>query len=220
MLKLVIMVLLFGSVPGLQETPLVDLTSAIARNRLREPATASGSGSMVAYEGRSQPADAVSLELVSLQATSDDHGPILVCEIQLRNTGKQAIEIPVDLSSRDVEPASAAMPYQYLNGEIWLSTVTDAETRLPSKGLSLYGAPAAAGSLRTLKPGSAIRIRAKLTRDAVSGGDQLKSTPPQVRAFFALWRDSVTVQGDGRLHVHVQSVFTTIRSSNTLTLLP
>src|SRR5205809_5749683 len=186
-----------------------DLTNVVVRPRLREPTTASSSATSIGYgDGGPQPSSSfpLALKLISIQKTSVYEDALLVYVVELSNVGKHPLELPVDPSPRDVEPASPSVPYEYLNGYIWLGTAGNNAHSSPSGGLSVYGAKSAAGSLRILKPGEAIRIRARMPAERVLKVGEGSGPSPQVRAFFSLYHDSVGLRGNSGLHLNAKPV--------------
>jgi hypothetical protein len=198
--------------------PVIELTNTVVLQRLREPTTASASGNSIGYQGGIPEPAPINLELISLTGSQSDKTSVLIGEFQLRNVSGKDMDIPVDPSSRDLEPTSPATPYRYLKAYIWLSAEPGAKEGTPSTGLFLYGAKAVPMSLRTLKPGQAVRIRARIPAssilqnapDTVATTSQAKS----IRAFFALYNESITPQHGG-LHSNTQELFPTISSSTT-----
>ena len=199
-----------------QGTPasLLDLTNVPVRHRLREPVTASGSGHAVGYQGGLRPPLPIALQLRSLEKS--DSRDMAVAELEIRNTSGKHLEIPVDPSSRDLEPASASTPYRYVSAYLWLLAEPNAEQKMPVDGLRLYGSKKVSGTLRDLAPGEAIRIRAKIPvavalQNEPSTGEPA-SRAPAMRAFFALFDESMTPGKDG-LHSSTEEIFPTVPST-------
>jgi hypothetical protein len=201
--------------------PMIDLTHVVARQRLREPATASGSGSSVGYEGSILPASSLVLKLISLKRDESNDVSKFIGEFELRNAGRDNIEIPVDPSSRDFEPMSSTIPYRYVKAYIWLAAQPAAGENLPGAGLPLYGAGSVPASLRTLKPGDAVRIRAKIPAGNIiphrQDSDKDASHVLRVRAFIALFHESLAPQKDG-IHSTVEEIIPAVSSSTTVEL--
>ena len=195
--------------------PLLDLTNVPVRHRLREPVMASGSGHSAGYEGRQTPPSPLVLQLRSL--AKGDSPDTAIAELEIRNTSKRHLEIPVDPSSRDLEPASPRTPYRYRTAYLWLLAEPNAEQKTPAAGLRLYGSKAVPGTLRDLAPREAIGIRAKIpvavavqngpSRGAARGGTT------SMRAFIALFDESITPGKDG-IHSSTEEIFPTITSTN------
>ncbi|MGH9564498.1 MAG: hypothetical protein ACRD4I_00805 [Candidatus Angelobacter sp.] len=195
--------------------PLLDLTNVPVRHRLREPVTASGSGHVVGYQVGLRPQPPVSLQVRSLNK-SDSPG-MAVAELEIRNTSRRHLEIPVDPSSRDLEPASASTPYRYVSAYLWLLAEPKAEQKMPATGLHLYGSRTVSGTLRDLGPGEAIRIRAKIPIADVWQNESSKnaamSRVPTMRAFLAFFDESMTPTKDG-LQSSTEEIFPTVSSAN------
>jgi hypothetical protein len=201
--------------------PVIDLTHVIARQRLREPTTASGSSSSVGYEGSILPASSLVFTLISLKRNQSNDSSKFVGELELRNTGRDNIEIPVDPSSRDLEPMSSAASYDYVKAYIWLAAEQAAGQNLPGAGLPLYGARSVPASLRTLKPGDAVRIRANIPAGNIIQHQQDSDKDPshvlRVRAFVTFFHESVAPQKDG-LHSIVEEIIPAVSSSTAVEL--
>jgi hypothetical protein len=214
-----ITLMVFCGVLVAQKVPELDLINVVVRPRLREPTTASSSATSIGYgNSGTQPSSSfpLALKLISIQKTSVQKDTLLVYVVELSNVGKDPLELPVDPNPRDVEPASPSVPYEYLNGSIWLRAVDNARGSSPSGGLSIYGAKNAAGSLRILKPGEAIRIRARMPAEQVLNVGEGSGSSPQVRAFFSLFHNSVGLRGNSGLHLDAKPIFQAIPSSNIL----
>jgi len=188
--------------------PLLDLTNVPVRHRLREPVTATGSGHMEGYQG-SPPPSPVALQIRSLEKSGSPD--MAIAELEIRNTSSRHLEIPVDPSSRDLEPASPSTPYQYLSAYLWLLPEPDAEQKMPATGLHLYGSKAVPGTLRDLPPGEAIRVRAKIPIAPTTS--VAMSEAPKMRAFLALFDESMKPGKDG-IHSNTEELLPTISSAN------
>jgi hypothetical protein len=213
--------LLLAIALGAQENsvPLIDLTNTVVQRRLREPATASAEGNAIAYTGRIEPSPPLALELISLKKQKSDGDVRWIVEVEVRNATKQELDRPVDPSSRDLEPASPSVPYRYLKASIWLAEEPEAKEKenVRTHSLLLYGAKSVPKSLRTLAPGQAVRIRARISAtrllaEAPASGNQNKS----IRAFLAIFSESVTPEKDGRLHSRSEEVSPSISSATVL----
>jgi hypothetical protein len=195
--------------------PLLDLTNVPVRHRLREPVTASGSGHSAGYEGGLKPPSPLALQLRSLE--KGDSPDTAIAELEIRNTSRRHLEIPVDPSSRDLEPASPRIPYRYITAYLWLLAEPNAEQKMPTTGLHLYGSKAVPGTLRDLAPGEAIGIRAKIPVALVLQNepsiDAATSRTPTVRAFFALFDESIT-PSKGGIHSSTEEIIPTVTSTN------
>jgi hypothetical protein len=220
MLSNLLKLLLLAALLGQQQVPLVDLTNVPVHPRLREPISASGSGSLVGYATATPQSHPLSLQIVKLAWVPSSKSAALLCEIQLENISKHSIDVPVDPSSRDVEPASAATPYQYLNAVIWFENAGLADRSALARKLSLYGARNAAGSLKTLQPGEAIRIRANVPTGFFPGEPQNGPPAGQFKAHFALYHDYVHPVRQEDLGVEIQSLMSGIESGNTMAVGP
>lgn len=197
--------------------PLIDLTHVVIRRRLREPVTASGSGDSVGYEGGRSPQPPLALELASLMKSNTDEA-VLIAEFEIRNVSRNALDLPVDPSSLDVEPESATTPYRYLTAHIWLAAEPGVKQGMPNSELVLYGSRRVPATLRTLKPGAAVRIRAKVpvSRDFQS---EQANVRPRIRAFLDLFENLITPEKSG-LHSESHSALPMSISSLTVVEYP
>src|ERR1700756_4903887 len=150
MLRIFCIALVAALVAQSAPTPLLDLTNVPVHDRLRPPVTASGSGHLTSSEAAQRPLVPIALQLLSLKK-SGNPGTVIV-EVELRNTSRQNLEIPVDPSSRDFEPVSPSISYRYLTAYVWLAAEPEAEQRMASTGLHLYGSRQVPTTLRVLKP--------------------------------------------------------------------
>lgn len=211
--------LLLAALLGQQQVPLVDLTNVLVRPRLREPVSASGSGSLVGYATTRPQTQPLSLEIVNVARAPSLTPAALICEVQLQNIGKHPIDIPVDPSSRDMEPALAATPYEYLNAVLWFQNSSITDSSPLTRKLSLFGARNISGSLKTLQPGEAIRIRANVPappQSEAQNGPQDRT----LKAYFALYHDTIRPIGHDQLGVEIQTLMPGIESGNALAVKP
>jgi len=198
-----------------QESPvqLIDLTNVVVHHRRREPVTASASGDAISYEGHVQLPLPLTLQIISLKKDPSDAA--LTAELEIRNVSRGNLDMPVDPNSRDFEPASPAVPYRYLKAYIWLMPESGAQEKMPSTGLFLYGGRAVPMSLQTLKPGQAVRIRAKIPAGSALHAERGTATdtsqPKLIRAFLALFNESITPRKEGP-HSATEEIFPTISS--------
>lgn len=189
--------------------PLLDLTNVPVRHRLREPVTASGSGHMEGYQGGLRQPSPLALQIRSLEKSGSPD--MAIAELEIRNTSSRHLEIPVDPSSRDLEPASPSTPYRYLSAYLWLLPEPNADQKMPVTGLRLYGSRRIPGTLRDLGPEEAIRVRAKIPIAPSTSGAM--TGVPKMRAFLALFNESMTPGKDG-IHSTTEEIFPTTSSAN------
>lgn len=219
----ILTILLLAASLAAQAVPVavIDLSHVVARQRLREPTTASGSGSSVGYQGSILPASSLVLKIISLKWDESNDISKFIGELELRNAGRDNIEIPVDPSSRDFEPVSSATSYAYVKAYIWLAAGPAAGENLPGAGLPLYGAGSVPASLRTLKPGDAVRIRARIPAGNIiqnrQDSDKDASHVIRVRAFIAFFHESVAPEKGG-LHSTVEEIIPAVSSSTAVAL--
>jgi hypothetical protein len=214
MIRLFLAVVIAALVAQSAPTPLLDITNVPVHDRLRQPVTASGSGHQVTSEAGLESLVPISLRLVSLNKSGNPGA--VTAEVELRNVSHRDLEIPVDPSSRDVEPVSPLSSYRYLTAYVWLALDTETEQRIASRGLHLYGSRQIPETLRILKSGEALRIRANLplppSLHNVTVSDQSGAPAFKIRAFLALFDESITPEADG-LHSNKEEMFPTVTST-------
>ena len=190
-----------------QEVPLIDLTTAPVYPRVKEPTQ----GRVIGGAAGGEPSWPLQVKLVSARQEMSEEASFIVYEIELRNTGKNAIDFPVDPSLRDIEPAGPSVKsYEYVSALITIQA-QPARGRLKLKPLGLYGAESSPGTQRRLMPGDAIRIRAKarFTQESDGAVPNGLSPPFAISAFLTLYREVVT--GDS---VETRQFMGPIESSN------
>ncbi|MGC2743503.1 MAG: hypothetical protein WA672_09965 [Candidatus Angelobacter sp.] len=139
--------------------------------------------------------------------------PVLIYEIELRNRGKQPIDLPVDPNPRDVEPADPAVKlYEFVSASIALELHPESDA-LRFEALKLYGTELVSGTRRRLEPGSALRFRAKskITGASQNPTQNDRNTPRTISAFFFMhWN---TVNSDS---IDTRQIMGPIDSSNVI----
>jgi hypothetical protein len=205
MLENVVVLLMVCILSLAQDLPVIDLTNAHIQKQKRAPSR----GMVVGGVPGGKASWPLQMRLISARAEGDVPSPALVYELELRNSGSQPIDLPVDPSPRDVEPADPAIrSYQYLTASIALEVATKSGG-IKVESLELYGSEFAPGTSRRLAPGSAIRIRSKAkVMGASLNGD---SAPLTISAIFALHRSFIT--GDT---LEDRQIMGPVESSNTL----
>ena len=181
----VVLLLMFWVVASAQDVPVIDLTTVHIQKLKREPTQ----GMLVGGVAGGNPSWPLQVRLISAREDRDVHPPALVYEFELKNTGKAAIDLPVDPSPRDVEPADAAIKrYQYVHANITFQFGKES-AGLKAESLQLYGNPSATGTSRRLAPGSAVRIRAK--SDLMGSSLETGGVPLTMNASLTLFRSVV-----------------------------
>lgn len=202
-----VVVLMVCVVASAQDVAVIDLTTAHVQKQRRAPSR----GSLVGGVPGGKPSWPLQMRLISAREEGGVHPPALVYEFELRNTGSESIDLPVDPSPRDVEPARPAVQrYQYVSATVALEFGADS-AGIKAEPLRLYGSESARGSRRLLAPGSAIRIRAKANLMGTSLA--ANGAPITIHASFALYRSSV--KGDTLAD---RQIMGPVESSNTLQL--
>ena len=151
-----------------QEVKLIDLVSVQQRVELRYPPAppvvngvsggfAGGSISDGAPDIRDPHALGVYLE----GAKTDGFDPAqpFTAEFKVLNTGRAPIELPVSPNLSDLQPSDPSKKFSYLSLAL---TVRVVEHPGSIGYVQLYGAADHKGTIRVLKPGEWIRVRAKL----------------------------------------------------------
>jgi hypothetical protein len=85
-----------------------------------------------------------------------------VAEFRLVNTGKLPISIPVSAHLSDLQPADPSVPFTYIDLGLVLRVRGDVGS---TASVRLYGAEDHSGTIRVLRPGEWIRIKANLQLD-------------------------------------------------------
>lgn len=180
----VVMLLMIWVLSSAQDVPIIDLTTAHVQKQRRAPSE----GMVVGGVPGGKPSWPLQMRLISARQEGDGHPPQLVYEFELRNTGREAIDLPIDPSPRDVEPTDPAIrSYQYVNAIIGVEFAEPAGIK--SQSLKLYGSESATGTSRRMAPGAAIRIRAKA--DLMGSPLDAGGTPLTISAIFTLHRSLV-----------------------------
>ncbi|MGH9569823.1 MAG: hypothetical protein ACRD4F_09285, partial [Candidatus Angelobacter sp.] len=134
----VILLLMIWVFASAQNVPVIDLTTAHVQKQRRAPSE----GLVVGGVPGGTPSWPLQIRLISAREESGVHPPALVYEFELRNSGKESIDLPVDPSPRDVEPADPAIKsYQYVGATIGLEFPESAGIK--SESLKLYGSESA-----------------------------------------------------------------------------
>jgi hypothetical protein len=145
-----------------QEQGYLDATQAQIRQRLREPVTGSGGGSIVWKEGRLPPSQPLTITLNLLGNSEFARGEVFEYEVQIRNVSDQPIEMAWDLSPADIEPTDPRASYQYHSAAILLNAKLGENRAVSLEGsILLFGTPSLASTMITLEPGRWVRIKGK-----------------------------------------------------------
>jgi hypothetical protein len=183
------LILLSGCLILLQETPLIDLTAVPVHEQNSPPSKGSVVGGL---PGGKNPWP-LQLKLISARVQPDPDGPVVIYEVELRNSGIASIDIPINPSPAAIEPSDRSVKsYQYVNASIALAPQSETPN-FKLTPLALYGAPSLPGTQTRLLPGRAIRIRAKskLLEDA-TGSSRMQMNPTlTLTANFSLNNSSV-----------------------------
>ena len=169
-----------------QETNFVDLTLAAQRTVLRTPPApppecnegickGSGGGVRSVSCGAPDPHDPHALGVYLLEVTPTEINPADPFQAQFRilNTGLVPVEIPVSPDLSDLQPGDEAVDFSYFS----LALVVGVEGDPASFGYAeLYGSPDHEGTIRLLKPGEWVRVKANVKL----------GSPPSTKASNAL----------------------------------
>jgi hypothetical protein len=155
--------LLMASTAFAQEIGWLDLTDRHPRERVRTPHAGSGECPGIASFDASPSVD---ITLMYLDKTSYSIGEEVTYEVNIRNTGKEPIEIPWTPHLGDLEPADPSEPYTYLHAAISLDFVEPDSNRSFSIYAYSYGAADVAGTTRMLRPGQSAFVRARQELDS------------------------------------------------------
>jgi hypothetical protein len=173
-----------------QEVPIIDLTTVPVHQQTRAPTK----GSVVGGIPGGKPSWPLQIELVSAREEPAVDSPVLICEVEVRNIGKIPVDLPVDPSPRDVEPADPSVKsFEFVSASIGLWLHPDTGT-LKVDSINVYGAEFVSGTKRRLAPGSALRFRAKARISQTAETSALKDlrTPRTISAVFTMHRNVAT----------------------------
>lgn len=190
-----------------QDVPVIDLTTAPVHPLTREP----HKGSLIGGVAGGNPSWPLAIQLISAREEPDAESQVLIYEIELRNTGKTPIDLPVDPSARDVEPSDPAVKrYEFVSASIALELHPDS-AGMQLDALKLYGSELASGTKRRLDPGSALRFRAKskitgVSQDQTQDG---RNMPRTISAFFFMHQNVVTSDS-----IETRQIMGPVNSSN------
>lgn len=199
-----------------QTAPDIDLTVVIPKNRIREPVTGSSSGGLVGRTGGfAGGKDSAQITLLSLQLSRTAE-PSVVFEVQVQNLGDKVLEFPVDPNLAEFEPSSAATAYAYEFAYITLFADLNKQGSRFLQGISLYGSEQIKGSLKMLRSGETVRIRARVPLRS-AGIDSAETIPPSspIRADLLMQRAAVSQRG-GVLAQDSEQLMPQITSSNAI----
>jgi len=148
------MLLLYELVAA-QQIGILDIQNASGR-RHREPEGVSGA-SCGGVDHAYYPEAVVSL--LSLDRTQYRFGQSVFFEVKIRNVGKEPIILPWASNLADFEPQNLSATYTYRQGTVSLYfTAGKQELAVYS---SFYGSPAHAGTLKELRQGEWVKVRAR-----------------------------------------------------------
>jgi hypothetical protein len=217
MLQRIVIALTIVAFGSPQSTPVVDLTTLVPRNRVREPVTAASSGGAVGGNGvvteRKGPID---MNVLSVEI---GHGPVpfIMFEVQVRNIGGEQFEFPVDPNLADFEPENVNTAYAYTVAYIAPFLDSEQQGNIFLPGVSLYGSEYVTGSVQKLDRGESLRIRAKVPLKPVGPDGALRiPTSSSIKASLMMQRDFVS-QKSGVLHEDSKQIVPQITSSNAIT---
>jgi hypothetical protein len=198
-------------------TPVLDLTSVTARDRLREPMTSSASGGGVGGNGQvAQEKGLLAVTVLSAKMDGSVAEASVIFEVEIKNISNRKIDLPVNPNLGDFEPERADVPYTYTSCYITLRFEGQGHRLLD--GLSLYGSTSVTSSMKELNPGEAVRIRARAHLKSRTWGDTSQvATSSRVIAVLLLQQNSVKEQ-NGVLHQDARQAAPEVTSSNAVDL--
>jgi len=216
MLREIVAAFMIAGLAGGQTTPVIDIVDVVPRNRINEPATVSASvGKAGGDVGTSRQESSLNIEIVSATIAKDTEAPTVVFQVRLRNIGQDKLAIPIDPNLADFEPALAGAPYSYISAHIF---VVLQETKGILQGVSLYGSKEITGSLRDLRAGESIEIRARTPLKPIN--PNVISEPrshASVKAGLAILQGLVSLRGN-ILQEEIRQIAPEIVPSNVATL--
>lgn len=150
-----LVVLLFCGLLAAQQIGSLDIQTTSSKRR-REP-DGVGGASCGAVDHAYYPEAVVSL--LSLDSTQYEFGQSVAFEVKIQNVGKETIILPWAVNLADFEPENKLETYTYLRGTVSLHFAT--EKRKLAIYSSFYGSPVHAGTLKELRPGEWVTMRAR-----------------------------------------------------------
>lgn len=144
-----------GTLAVAGDVRIVDATAPV-RNRLRPP-TAGHFGS-VGYELPVR----ITVERDNTAAGNNGDWDV---DFAITNVGKTAIQLPISIHPRDLEPSDPNMSYAVTVLRIYLTQPNGRESLLRS-GVDLYGSPKFPETMKVLSPGDSIQVIARMLRVA------------------------------------------------------
>ncbi len=145
-----------------QERAYLDATRAPIRQRQREPTTGSGGVMGSAREGQKPTPQPLTLILTVFGRPVLARGEVFEYEVQIRNASDRQMELPLDLSPADIEPANPRASYQYESAAIFLNArLGDNRSLTLENPVLLFGSRSVTSTTLTLQPGEWVRIKAK-----------------------------------------------------------
>lgn len=174
-----------------QQVPVIDLTTVPVQELTWAPAR----GHVVGGAPGGKPWWPLEIELISAREEPAVDAPALICEIEIRNQGKTPIDLPVDPSPRDVEPADPSVKsFEFVSASIALWIHPDSRTSKAPPSINVYGAELVSGTKRRLAPGAALRFRAKarIPPSKETSAQNDVRTPRTISASFSMDRNVVT----------------------------
>jgi len=161
-----------------RERGYLDATPVQIRQRLREPAGGHSEGNIVGWsDGRPHQSQTLAMTFKILGPTELALGEEFEYEVQIQNTSDHTVEIPWDLSQRDIEPPDAHTSYDYQTAAISvIAKEGQGKAVIIDGSVLLFGSPSITSTMIALEPGDWVRIKAK-GRDTVPNPSQAWPEP-------------------------------------------
>jgi len=146
-----------------RERGYLDATKVQIRQRLREPAGGHSEGNSVSWsDGRSHLSQTLAVTFKVLGLTQLAPGEEFEYEVQIQNTSDHTVEIPWDLSQRDIEPVNPRASYEYQTAAISVIAREGQGKSVTIEGSALlFGSSSITSTMVALEPGDWVRIKAK-----------------------------------------------------------
>ena len=148
--------LAFSQIAIAQQIGLLDLTTAIEKDRLREP---EGMGGVSCGSSDHTDYPEVAISLTSLDRTQYALGEDVRFEVKIQNVGKDPVVLPWAENVADFEPQDPAVQYSYREGTVSLRIGSVEENFLIFS--SFYGSTERPESLKVLRRGEWVTVRGR-----------------------------------------------------------
>jgi len=150
--------LMVGPTVQRQEDDFLDLTK-IKPPKQRRTSIIAGGG-MASTDGSPSPKPRLKVTLLSLDKRSYQLGDKFIYEVMLENITESVFVIPWTSDYYSVKPYEGSDPPGYVSASLRLVIKDEVSGEASAAGEGVYGSELVPGSLKRLRPGQKVRIRA------------------------------------------------------------